>query len=233
MKTVIITLTTIGIDTGPNFDLYSDSDSYQNVLPGQSNIPGQALLNGYTCNVVPDNATIIRVCSHNNPVCTNCINISIQGLTTTTTTLPTTSTTTTTLPTTSTTTTTNTTTIAPLSLTFNIDDPEGEFGATCIDCINFSGFIMVNGIAAAAWTDTTSFPYSPSVTVYPGQIVTINTSAYNAVGSGCATIIPTLEILINGVRQAYDEGIGTLQYQTSTLVNGDVVSILLDCIEGT
>ena len=85
-QTVLITLTTAGLDTGP-FNLYSDADGY--VTPFEIGVSKAALVAGYTSVVVPDAATIIRVVSTG--VCTNFIDLSIivvPPTTTTTTTLP-------------------------------------------------------------------------------------------------------------------------------------------------
>ena len=104
-KSAIITLTTAGTSTGP-FNLLSDVDSY--VTPFESSILRASLIAGYTTNLVPDAATIIRVKS--NGACTNYIDLiyPTPPTTTTTTTTSTTTTTTTGTPTTSTTTTTTT-----------------------------------------------------------------------------------------------------------------------------
>lgn len=73
--TVIITLTTAGANTGP-FDLYTDADNFTTtIITGLSR---DQLLSGYTCTVVPDTATIIRVKSTD--ICTNYIDLSISGL---------------------------------------------------------------------------------------------------------------------------------------------------------
>ena len=106
-KSAIITLTTAGTSTGP-FNLLSDVDSY--VTPFESSILRASLIAGYTTNLVPDAATIIRVKS--NGACTNYIDLiyPTPPTTTTTTTTSTTTTTTTAAPTTSTT--TSTTTVA-------------------------------------------------------------------------------------------------------------------------
>ena len=90
-KSAIITLTTAGADTGP-FNLLSDVNSY--TTPFETNIPKASLVGGYTSNVVPDAATIIRVQSSSS-LCTNFINLTYPTTTTTTTTTSTTTTTTT------------------------------------------------------------------------------------------------------------------------------------------
>jgi hypothetical protein len=94
-KTVTITLTVAGTDTGP-FDLYSDADGY--AAPFASGISKAALESGYTSVVVPDAATIIRVKSVSS-LCPNYVDLTIvTSTTTTTTTTSTTSTTTTEAP---------------------------------------------------------------------------------------------------------------------------------------
>jgi hypothetical protein len=107
-KSAVIKLTTAGTGTGP-FNLYSNVDSY--VTPFETNISKASLLSGYTTNLIPDAAIVIRVKS-NNANCTNYIDLVYPGFTTTTTTTTTstTSTTTTVPPTTTTTTTTTSTT---------------------------------------------------------------------------------------------------------------------------
>ena len=72
-QTVLITLTTAGLDTGP-FNLYSDADAY--ITPFEIGVSKAALVSGYTSTVVPDAATIIRVDSTG--VCTNFIDLTIN-----------------------------------------------------------------------------------------------------------------------------------------------------------
>ncbi len=97
MMTVVITLTTIGEDTGPNFDLFSDTDGF--VAAFGVDVPGALLLGGYTATNVPDGTTVIRVKSHDNIVCTNYIDITVvSNLTTTTTSSSSTTTTTAVVP---------------------------------------------------------------------------------------------------------------------------------------
>jgi hypothetical protein len=64
---VTITLTTAGVNTGP-FDLYSNADSYAS--PFETGISKSALVSGYTSNLVPNTATIIKVKSTNG-TCSN------------------------------------------------------------------------------------------------------------------------------------------------------------------
>lgn len=87
--TVLITLTTAGIDSGP-FNLYSDVDSYTSAFA--TGIGRATLLAGYSSMVVPDGTTIIRLVSSGN--CTNYLDLAVVATTTTTTTGLTTTTTT-------------------------------------------------------------------------------------------------------------------------------------------
>lgn len=77
--TVLITLTTAGLDAGP-FDLYSNIDGYFATF--ETGVSRSALLAGYTSTLVPDFTTIVRVRSTG--VCTNYIDVPILGITTTT-----------------------------------------------------------------------------------------------------------------------------------------------------
>jgi len=94
-KSVLITLTLAGADTGP-FSLYSNDDGY--ITPFETGVGKIDLTSGYTSVVVPDAATIIRVQSEG-PLCTNYVDLIIGDIPTTTTTTtgePTTTTTSTT-----------------------------------------------------------------------------------------------------------------------------------------
>ena len=118
-KSVTIQLLTAGADTGP-FNLLSDADNYNTTF--EVNVPKNSLISGYTTDLVPDIATIIRVQSISE-LCSNYVDLNYPTTTTTTTASPTT-TTTTAAPTTTTTTTTEaptttttTTTAAPTTTT--------------------------------------------------------------------------------------------------------------------
>lgn len=80
--TVLLTLTTAGIDSGP-FDLYTNIDGY--ITPFAINISKSSLLSGYTSTVVPDYANIVRVKSSG--LCSNYIDIVLTNTSTTTTTI--------------------------------------------------------------------------------------------------------------------------------------------------
>lgn len=136
--TVLIQLTTAGLDTGP-FNLYSNLDSFG--TPFEVGVTKVDLLAGYLSSIVPNGTTTIRVCSIS-VYCANCIDITIEPLPTTTTTSSSstsTSTTTSTSTSTSTSTTTSTststttsTTTAFVSYMFNVvlspcDSPTSPF----------------------------------------------------------------------------------------------------------
>ena len=61
MITKIITLTTIGADAGPTFDLYSDVDNY--TTPFETGVSSVALLAGYESSLIPDLTNVIRILS--------------------------------------------------------------------------------------------------------------------------------------------------------------------------
>ena len=108
--TVIITLQTAGADTGPTFDLYSNATG--SFIVFQTGVAKATLLSpGYTCSIVPDNTTIIRIQSTG--VCTSYADVYLVPASSTTTTTSTTSTTTSTS--TSSTTTTTTTALPYVS----------------------------------------------------------------------------------------------------------------------
>lgn len=82
MKTILIQIQP-GSDTS-TFDIYTDSDSY--TTPIHTNVSKNELINGYISNIVPNNATIIKV-SSNSIICPDqFILIPISTTTTTTTT---------------------------------------------------------------------------------------------------------------------------------------------------
>jgi hypothetical protein len=119
---VTITISSAGAGTGP-FDLYSNSDGF--LVPFETGVSKAALEAGYITNLVPNDATLIKIVSVG--VCTDYITISIALANATTTT-----TSTTVVPTTSTTTTnpftpttTTTTTIAPGISCYTIDVTSG------------------------------------------------------------------------------------------------------------
>ena len=89
--TILITLTTVGIDCS-TFDIYSDVDGFLSAF--ETDVPKASLLTGFSSANVPDGTTVIRVKAKG--VCTNYIDITLPAITTTTTTSSTSTTTTTT-----------------------------------------------------------------------------------------------------------------------------------------
>lgn len=83
MITAKITLTDVGADTGPLFNLYSDANSYSAAFA--TNITKLELINGYSSDVVPDGTAIIKVQSVDNTLCPGFVLLEIPGITTTTT----------------------------------------------------------------------------------------------------------------------------------------------------
>lgn len=81
---IIITLTSISVDQGTLFNLYSDVDGFN--IPYEEDVTSINLLNGYTTSA-PDDTTIVRVCGET-VECLNCLDIIPEYTTTTTTTLP-------------------------------------------------------------------------------------------------------------------------------------------------
>jgi hypothetical protein len=157
--TVLITLTSAGVDAGP-FDLYSDTDGY--VTPFATGILKATLLGGYTSSAVPNGTTSIRIVSTG--TCTNFIYVSVEGTTTTTTSTSSTSSTTT----------TTTTTIAPIMAYW--------YAEKILGCPNNATYaVYKNSILQAS--GVLGANASGSFAVVVGDIVEIeNTSAANGVG---------------------------------------------------
>ena len=89
--TILITLTTVGIDCS-TFDIYSDVDGFLSAF--ETDVPKASLSTGFSSANAPDGTTVIRVKAKG--VCTNYIDITLSTITTTTTTSSTSTTTTTT-----------------------------------------------------------------------------------------------------------------------------------------
>lgn len=206
--TVLITLTVAGEDTGPFFVLYSDVDGY---LSAFATVSKTDLLNGYSCNTVPDGTTVIRVKSYDNPNCTNYIDISVVPLSTTTTTSTSSSTTT-------------TTTQPDMTLTYEVyssGEPE------CGTCPKTAGNIKVNGVTAVSWLGSNPLPFNGPIAANAGDSITISADCY-AGGSGCIDVTPTIVIYVNGVQKAsVIDGTATF---TFTYTQTSVISIELGCV---
>ncbi len=82
MMTVLLTISQIGFDNS-QFDLYSDLDNF--TTPFETDVSDTDLLNGYTSSLVPDYTNIVRVQALGK--CVNYLDIVLENITTTTTTL--------------------------------------------------------------------------------------------------------------------------------------------------
>jgi hypothetical protein len=239
-KSAIITLTTAGTNTGP-FNLLSDVDSY--ITPFESNVPRASLIAGYTTNLIPDAATIVRIKS--NGACTNYIDLTYPGTPTTTTTTSTTTSTTTAEPTTTTTstttstttaeptttttsTTTTTTTLAPATINWSLteaQDPGNIFIDANID-INYTD---INGNSQTLNVFTAG---SGTITVRGGSSVTAEAYCFTSTpptdwGSATAASV-SLTVAGNTTTQTLTVGVdtgkqGTTQIFTATA--GTTISV--------
>lgn len=143
-KSVLIIMTGAGLDVGPIMALYSDVDGY--AVPFESGILRSVLEAGYTSNVVPDPAAIIRV------VCTDglCVgsyedSIISTSTTTSTSTSSTTSTSTSTTTSTSTSTTTSTSTSTTTSTSTSSTTSTTSTTTTAIPVVPCGTTINANG----------------------------------------------------------------------------------------
>jgi hypothetical protein len=116
--TVLITLTVAGSST-TLFDLYSNSDGF--TIPFETGITRASLLAGYTTNLCPDDATVVRVQATES--CINYIDILLVNTTTTTT--------------------TTTTTIAPTTTTTTTINCEFSGAVECLDTTTTTTTIMI------------------------------------------------------------------------------------------
>jgi len=81
---ILVTLTSIGVDQGTLFDLYSNVDGF--ITPFETNISDVNLLAGYTTSLAPDGTTRIRITNQSDK-CSNYLEIAPSYTTTTTTTV--------------------------------------------------------------------------------------------------------------------------------------------------
>lgn len=82
---IFLTLTTIGVDQGNLFDLYSNVDGYDS--PFETDVAIASLLAGYVTILAPNGTIIVRICGQG-ALCVNCVDIRPIYTTTTSTTLP-------------------------------------------------------------------------------------------------------------------------------------------------
>lgn len=163
-KTVLITLTTAGPDTGP-FDLYC-VDNSGNVIgpPFENNVSKAALVAGYVSILVPDSCERIRVQSDNN-LCTNFIDLTLPITTTTT---STTSTTTSTTSTTSTTTLNLTTSTSSTTTSTTTQQPSTTTSTTSSSTTTTSSTTTSSTTSTStSSTTTTTTTAEPTTTLNP------------------------------------------------------------------
>lgn len=86
MADITITLTAVGSNQGPLFNLYSDVDGFSS--PYEENIDQNDLENGYVTSA-PEGAQVIRICGTGEK-CSNCLDVYPKYTTTTTSTTTTT-----------------------------------------------------------------------------------------------------------------------------------------------
>lgn len=152
--TVTITLTTAGADTGP-FNLYSDVDGFVSAF--ETGVSKLALLAGYTTSLVPNGTTTIRVMSANE-LCTNYIDIIINGECTTTT--------------------TTTTAAPPECLCYHIlNETGGPLDYTYVDCGKVEPETYSLGAGLNTQVCSPSIPTGFSLTIYPCTSTTNCTSS--------------------------------------------------------
>jgi hypothetical protein len=203
--TVLIQLTTVGVDTGPLFDLYSNLDGY--LAAFEVNITTNQLLLGFTSVNVPDGTTIIKVLPHGG-ICTTPLYLEV--VTTTTTTSSTTSTSTST-----------TTSLPETVLVYNITKSCGD------GCILSYGDIRVNTIPAYTWTGATSMPKSGIISATLGDTIIVNATGYAVPLSPCVGENAIITIYINGILAA--TGISSLVTYTFEYVETTTIWVELTC----
>jgi hypothetical protein len=165
--TVLITLTTAGISTGP-FNLYSNVDGY--AVPFESSVPKASLVLGYTSVLVPTGTTTVQVKSLG--TCTTGVNILIGGVTTTTA-IP-------------------TTTVAPTSTT-TVAPTTTAVPAGCNNML-FTATSGLNGgpYAEATYTNCDGQLIIISIPVYPtGYVYCVGPGVVPSFTAGTGTIVPT------------------------------------------
>jgi hypothetical protein len=200
--TVLITLTTAGTDSGP-FSLYSNLDGF--VTPFETGISKSALVSGYTSTLVPDFTATVRVKSTG--TCTNYVDLTVSGGTTTTT--SSTSTTTTTTSSTSTTTTTTsststtTTTSAPIASIFRVgscvpNQISTDYtvyappGSTVILRADFGGSFVASSAGSSASVTIGGFNNQSTSCYYSGtQYFSLAPTYTFTMGSGGSQIVST------------------------------------------
>lgn len=150
--TVLITLTTVGIDCS-TFDIYSDVDGFLSAF--ETDVPKASLSAGFSSANVPDGTTIIRVKAKG--VCTNYKDINLTSITTTTTTSSS-----------ITSTTSTSTTVPPITCHQWQISTTTDGGATFTNCLGQIETINIGGASGNDVTNFCSLSSDPSeITILP------------------------------------------------------------------
>lgn len=196
-QTVTLRLITAGSTTGP-FDLYSNVDGF--TTPFEEGVSRVALLSGYTSELVPDGATVVRIQS-DGTYCTNATDVYIGSATTSTTSTTTSTTsTTTTAPPTTTSTTSTTTTAEPTTTTTSTSTTTTTAAPTT---------------TTTSTTSTTTSTTSTTTTAAPTTTTTSTT-----------TTTTTLLQIFYGIApcgSSWDGNTYTQQVSVGTFSSGDIV----------
>ena len=153
--TILITLTTVGIDCS-TFDIYSNVDGFLSAF--ETDVPKTSLSAGFSSANVPDGTTIIRVKAKG--LCSNYIDLNLEGSPITTTTTSSSSSTTTT--------TSTSTTVPPITCHHWQISTTTDGGATFTNCSGITETIHVGGAFGIDVTNFCSLSSDPSeITLLP------------------------------------------------------------------
>ena len=250
MATQIITLTSAGVNSGPNYAIYWSSDCVNyNLLTGSSPIFLPSV--GSTASVdLPLTTTCISL-RNINSVCNNELTTSVQlcptpttTTTSTTTIAPTTTTSTTSTTTTSTTSTSTTTTTQPPSTTTTTGTPQSQWTASNYDCgggtLNDVG---INGSFMGTLSGPSTFPLTSTLYGYKTNPNGINYGGSNTIQANVTTNIAgtgncaVLRVEINGVTPTPYETYFTsnpFPQVSGVVINpGDQVWVYVQCYSGS
>lgn len=144
--TILITLNTVGVDCS-TFDIYSNVDGYTSAF--ETNVPKATLLSGFSSSNVPNGTITIRIKAKG--LCSNYIELNLDGSTTTTTTS-------------TTSTTSTTTTSAPITCYEYAVSTYTSGGAQFINCSGVSETVYVGG--ASGYDETRFCAQDNSITTF-------------------------------------------------------------------
>lgn len=250
MPTNTITLTSAGVNSGPNYAVYWSSDCVNyTLLTGSSPIFLPSV--GSTASVdLPLTTTCISL-RNINSVCNNELTTSVQlcptpttTTTSTTTIAPTTTTSTTSTTTTSTTSTSTTTTTQPPSTTTTTGTPQSQWTASNYDCgggtLNDVG---INGSFMGTLSGPSTFPLTSTLYGYKTNPNGINYGGSNTIQANVTTNLPgtgncaVLRVEINGVTPTPYETYFTsnpFPQVSGVVINpGDQVWVYVQCYSGS